>query len=154
MVPPPFVPSMKCAIMPFVGYELVDHTADLGIRVWADDIKGLFEEAARALFDIITDLTKVEAHLKREIVIQGSSREELMVAWLNELLYLYEVERLLFRDFSIAEIDEGTVTGMANGEECDKARHPIKTEVKAVTYHQLEIKEHGERWQARVIFDI
>jgi len=145
---------MKCAIMPCVGYELVDHTADLGIRVWADDIKGLFEEAARALFDIITDLTKVEAHVKREIVVRGSGREELMVAWLNELLYLHEVDHLLFRDFSIAEIDEGTVTGVANGEEFDQDRHSVKTEVKAVTYHQLEIKEQGGRWQAQLIFDI
>ena len=145
---------MKYAIMPYMGYELVDHTADLGIRVWADDTKGLFEESARALFDIITNLTKVEPHLKREIVVRGSSQEELMVAWLNELLYLHEVKRLLFRDFSIIEIDEGTVTGVAEGEEFDKARHSIKTEVKAVTYHQLEIKEHGGRWQAQVIFDI
>jgi SHS2 domain-containing protein len=145
---------MKCAIIPCVGYELVDHTADLGIRVWADDIRGLFEEAAKALFDIITDLTKVEAHLKREIVVRGSSREELMVAWLNELLYLHEVERLIFCNFSITKIDEGTVTGVSTGEEFDEARHSIKTEVKAVTYHQLEIKEQGGRWQAQVIFDI
>ena len=140
--------------MPCVGYELVDHTADLGIRVWADDVTGLFKEAAKALFDIITDLTKVEAHVKREIVVQGSGQEELMVAWLNELLYLHEVERLLLCDFSIVEIDEGRVTGVANGEEFDEARHSVKTEVKAVTYHQLEIKEHGGRWQAQVIFDI
>lgn len=140
--------------MPCMGYELVDHTADLGIRVWVDDVKGLFEEAAKALFDIITDLTKVEAHVKREIVVRGSDREELMVAWLSELLYLHEVEGLLFCDFSITEIDEGTVSGVANGEEFDKARHSIKTEVKAVTYHQLEVKEHGGRWQAQVIFDI
>jgi len=145
---------MKCAIMPDMGYELVDHTADLGIRVWADDIKGLFEEAARAFFDIITDLSKVEAHLQREVVVQGSSREVLMVAWLNELLYLHEVEGLLFCDFSVAEIDEGAVTGVAGGEVFDEGRHSIKTGVKAVTYHQLEIKEQEGRWQAQVIFDI
>jgi len=137
-----------------MGYELVDHTADLGIRVWANDIKGLFEEAARVLFDIITDLSKVEAHLQRQIAVRGSSLEELMVAWLNELLYLHEVEGLLFCDFSVAEIDEGTVTGVAGGEEFDEGRHSIKTGVKAVTYHQLEIKEQEGRWQAQVIFDI
>jgi SHS2 domain-containing protein len=140
--------------MPDMGYELVDHTADLGIRVWADDIKGLFEETARVFFDIITDLSKVEARLQREIAAEGAGLEELMVAWLNELLYLHEVEGLLLCDFSIAEIDKGTVTGVATGEVFDKARHSIKTEVKAVTYHQLEIKEQGGRWQAQVIFDI
>jgi SHS2 domain-containing protein len=145
---------MKCAIILYMGHELVDHTADVGIRVWADDVKGLFEEAARALFNVITDLTKVEAHLKQEIVVRGSDLEELLVAWLNELLYLHEVEYLLFCDFSITEINEGSVTGVANGEEFDEGRHSIKTEVKAVTYHQLKVKEHGEHWQAQVIFDI
>ena len=154
MAPLPFVPSMKCAIIPCVGYELVDHTADVGIRVWADDIKGLFEESARALFDIITNLTTVEAHLKREIVVRGASQEELMVAWLNELLYLHEVEHLLLCDFALTEIDERKVQGVARGEVFDEGRHPIKTEVKAVTYHQLEIKEQEGRWQAQVIFDI
>jgi SHS2 domain-containing protein len=145
---------MKCVIMPPMGYELVDHTADLGIRVWADDIKGLFEEAARAFFDIITDLTKVEAHLQRKVSVRGSSLEEMMVAWLSELLYLHEVEGLLFCDFRLTEIDEGKIRGLARGEEFDEGRHPIKTEVKAVTYHQLEIKEKDGRWQAQVIFDI
>lgn len=149
---------MKCAIMlkkpSKMGYELVDHTADVGIRVWADDIQGLFEEAARALFDIITDLAKVEAHQQREIAVQGAGLEELLVAWLNELLYVHEVEGLLFRDFCVAEIDKDTLKGVAKGEVFDKGRHVIKTEVKAVTYHQLEVYEQDGRWQAQVIFDI
>ena len=78
----------------------------------------------------------------------------MLVAWLNELLYLYEVEGLLFCDFALVEIDEVRVTGVARGEGFDKGRHPIKTEIKAVTYHQLEIKEHDGRWQAQMIFDI
>ena len=90
-----------------MGYELLDHTADMGIRVWADDVKGLFQEAARALFDIITDLEKVEARLDREVAVQGSGQEELMVAWLSELLYLHEVEELLFCDFALSEVNRG-----------------------------------------------
>lgn len=137
-----------------MGYELLDHTADLGIRVWAADVKGLFQEAARALFAIITDLEKVTVHLSREVVVQGSGQEELLVAWLSELLYLYEVKGLLFCDFALVEIDEVRVKGVARGEEFDEGRHPIKTEIKAVTYHQLEIKEEEGRWQAQMIFDI
>ena len=137
-----------------MGYELLDHTADLGIRVWAADVKGLFQEAARALFAIITDLEKVTVHLSREVAVQGSGREELLVAWLSELLYLYEVKGLLFCDFALAEIDGVRVKGVARGEEFDEGRHPIKTGIKAVTYHQLEIKEEDGRWQAQVIFDI
>jgi len=78
----------------------------------------------------------------------------LMVAWLSELLYLHEVEGLLLCDFALAEIDESRVTGVVGGEVFDEGRHSIKTEVKAVTYHQLEIREQAGRWQARIIFDI
>lgn len=137
-----------------IGYELLDHTGDIGIRVWADDVKGLFEEAARALFDIITDRKKVVIRLNREVAVQGSGREELMVAWLNELLYIHEVESLLFDDFDIAEITPGSLKGVARGEKFQEDRHHIKTAVKAVTYHLLEVKEKDGRWQAQIIIDI
>jgi SHS2 domain-containing protein len=137
-----------------MGYELLDHTGDIGIRVWAGDLRGLFQEAACALFDIITDRRTVAARLKREVSVQGSGREELMVAWLTELLYLHEVEDLLFCDFALSEIAEGSVQGVAMGEKFQQGRHRIKAAVKAVTYHLLEVKEQKGRWQARIIFDI
>ena len=137
-----------------MGYELLDHTGDLGMRVWAANIKEIFQEAARALFDIITDLDKVEVRITREVTVQGPGREELLVAWLSELLYLYEVEGLLFCDFELTEIDERGAKGMAMGEEFQEDRHAIRTSIKAVTYHQLEITEKDGRWQAQVIFDI
>ena len=137
-----------------IGYELLDHTGDIGIRVWADDAKGLFAEAARALFDIITDRKKIVTRLHREVVVRGSGREELMVAWLNELLYIHEVESLLFGDFTIADITPGRLKGVAMGEKFKEGRHFIKTGVKAVTYHLLEVKEKDGRWQAQIIFDI
>jgi SHS2 domain-containing protein len=137
-----------------MGYTLVDHTADIGIRVWADDVKGLFEEAARALFDIITDRATVIVRLERKVAVQGSGHEELLVAWLSELLYLHEVEGLLFCDFSLMQVEQGMATGVARGERFHEGRHRIKTGVKAVTYHQLEIKEQDGRWHAQVIFDI
>jgi SHS2 domain-containing protein len=137
-----------------MGYEFLDHTGDVGIRVWAEDIKGIFQEAARALFDIITDLDKVEVHVDVEVAVEGLGQEELLVAWLSELHYLYEVEGLLFCDFAITDIDERSVQGVAMGEEFQEDRHEIKTSIKAVTYHQVEIQEHDGGWQAQVIFDI
>ena len=137
-----------------MNYELLDHTGDLGIRVWAADITGLFQEAARVLFAILTDLDRVEVRQNLEVAVQGSGREELLVAWLNELLYLYEVKGLLFCDFTLGEIDEKHVKGIAMGEKFHEGRHIIKTSIKAVTYHQLEITEKDGRWQAQVIFDI
>jgi SHS2 domain-containing protein len=137
-----------------MGYELLDHTGDLGIRVWATDIKGIFQEAARALFDIITDLEKIAVHLSREVVVKRDGWEELLVAWLNELLYLHEVGGLLFCDFVLSELDERRIKAVAKGEEFERGRHCIKTSIKAVTYHQLEVKEKDGRWEAQVIFDI
>jgi SHS2 domain-containing protein len=137
-----------------MDYELLDHTGDLGIRVWATDVKGIFQEAARALFAIITDLEKVQVRENRKVMVEAATLDELLVAWLSEFLYLYEVEGLLFCDFALAEIGEGKVKGMARGEEFDEGRHPIKTSIKAVTYHQLEIKEEDGHWHAQVIFDI
>jgi SHS2 domain-containing protein len=137
-----------------IGYELIDHTGDLGIRIWATDIKGLFQEAACALFTIITDLDKVRVRENRKITVEASTLDELLVAWLSELLYLYEVEGLLFCEFRLSEIDERSLKGVAMGEEFLEGRHEIKTSIKAVTYHQLEIKEHDGLWQAQVIFDI
>ena len=137
-----------------IGYELLDHTGDIGIRVWADNVQGLFAEAARALFDIITDRTKVAIRLHREVVVEGAGREELMVAWLNELLYLHEVEELLFGDFAITDITPGRLKGVASGERFEEARHILKTAVKAVTYHLLKVTKKDGRWQARIIFDI
>jgi SHS2 domain-containing protein len=137
-----------------MGYEFLDHTGDLGIRVWAANVKEIFQEAARALFDIITDLDKVEVRITREVTVQGPGRDELLVTWLSELLYLHEVEGLLFCDFELTEIGERGAKGMAMGEEFDEGRHAIKTSIKAVTYHQLEIKEKDGLWQAQVIFDI
>jgi SHS2 domain-containing protein len=137
-----------------MGYEFLNHTGDLGIRIWAEDVKELFQEAARALFDIITDIDKVEVHVNRKVTVEASTLEELLVAWLSELLYLHEVKGLLFCDFALTEINGGSVRGVAMGEEFCEGRHPIKTSIKAVTYHQLEIKEKDGRWQAQVIFDI
>jgi SHS2 domain-containing protein len=137
-----------------MGYDLFDHTGDVGVRVWADDLKGLFCEAAKALFDIITDLEQVEMNLERIVAVEGMGREELLVAWLNELLYLHDVEGLLFRDFSISTIENRSLKGVARGEKFHELRHIIKTGIKAVTYHQLEIKEVDGCWQTQMIFDV
>jgi SHS2 domain-containing protein len=137
-----------------MGYELIEHTADIGIRVWANDIKGLFEEAARGLFDIITDIKTVTARIERSVTVRGSGWEEVMVAWLTELLYLHEVKDLLFCDFSVAEVDRVIIRGVARGEHFNEKRHTIKTVVKAVTYHQLQIREQDGHLHAQIIFDI
>ena len=137
-----------------MGFSLIDHTADVGVKVWAEDLGGLFEEAARALFSLITSIEEVRPRVKREVESEGNGWEELLVGWLSELLYLHEVEGLLFSRFEIKELHGDRLKGEASGEEIDPRRHPIQTGVKAVTYHQLRVERKDGLWEAQIIFDI
>jgi len=135
-------------------YETFDHTADVGIRVFGRTLDEVFVNAAYALFDQWTDLRKVRKKISREISVQGADREDLLIRWLGELLFLGESRGYLFKGFSIRRLDSTSLQAVARGEIFDPSRHRFKTEIKAVTYHQVELKEQDGRWQARVIFDV
>ena len=135
-------------------YEVLDHTADLRIRVRASDLPSLFENAGHALFDIIADVNTVQPARRRRLSIQGADLEELMVNWLSELHYHFEVHGLLLRRFSVLSLDDRSLRAQVQGEAYDPDRHRLKTDIKAVTYHQLEIAQVGGEWQAAIVFDI
>jgi len=135
-------------------FEILDHTADIGIMVYGEDLKSLFENAGEAFFHLITDLKKVRLRTERRIEIGGESLERLMVDWLNELLYLHDVENLLFKRFRVESAGEAGLKAKVNGEIFQEGVHVIKTEVKAVTYHQLEVRQEKGGWRARIIFDL
>lgn len=135
-------------------YILIDHTADIGIDVFGDSLQELFTNAAFALFDIITDLSKVEGTAEYAISVSGIDKEQLLVNWLSELLYLHEVKNLLFRDFCITDIWDNQLNASIRGEVFAEDKHVIKTGIKAVTYHCLSIVREDHQWKARVIFDI
>jgi SHS2 domain-containing protein len=136
------------------NYEVLDHTADIGLVVYGEDLKSLFENAGEAFFHLITDLKKVRRRIERRIHIDGESLERLMVDWLSELLYLHDVENLLFKGFKIESVGEDGLRGTVKGERFQEGVHVIKTEVKAVTYHQIQVKKEDGGWKARVIFDL
>jgi SHS2 domain-containing protein len=135
-------------------YETFDHTADVGIRVFGGTIEEIFINAAWALFDLLTDLDSIRETMIREITVEGGDREDLLVRWLSELLFLCEGQGFLFRQFCISSLTATSLKAMVRGEIFDPSRHAFKTEIKAVTYHQVEIIHKGETWVARVIFDI
>jgi SHS2 domain-containing protein len=135
-------------------FRFLDHTADLGILVFGGDLEELFTNAGEAFFTIITDLRRVRESTERIIRVESTNLEDLMVNWLGELLYLHDVDGLLFKSFSIDELRDGTMKARARGEAFHEGRHVIKTEIKAVTYHQIEVKEEKGRWRARIIFDL
>ena len=135
-------------------YEFFDHTADVGIRVFGNSLAELFENAGFALFDIITDIKQVREHEMRCITISRDGVDELLVEWLNSLLYIHATELLLCNKFHVQEIAQQSLTGEAWGEIFQDHRHVIKTEVKAVTYHGLSVYEENGLWKATVVLDV
>lgn len=135
-------------------FEVLDHTADIGLIVYGENLKALFENAGEAFFHLITDLRKVRRRTERRIEIGRESLERLMVDWLAELLYLHEVENLLFKGFKVESIGEEGLKAVAKGEPFQEGVHVIKTQVKAVTYHQIAVREENRGWRAQIIFDL
>jgi len=135
-------------------YETFDHTADLGIRIFGRTCEEVFINGAYALFDLLTDLDKVLKAFSYKLRVEAGDREELLIRWLNELLFLFESRGYLFKEFSITHLDQTSLEAAVWGEAFDPSRHERKTEIKAVTYHQVAICEKEGAWEGKVIFDL
>jgi SHS2 domain-containing protein len=135
-------------------YKTIEHTADIGVEVVSPDKEGIFEATALAMFDIMFGLDTVDQTERRRITVSGDNPEELLVAWLNELLYVYAVEKIVFSGIVEADLRDTSFSALALGEILDAAKHRAEVEIKAATYHELALKQEGGRWIARVIFDV
>jgi len=135
-------------------FRFIDHTGDLGIEVYGQSLKELFENAGQAFFLVITDSSRVQQKVERVITLPFEDLGTLMVDWLGQLLYLHDVDGILFCQFEVKKIEAGSFVASAWGEFFQEGRHVIRTEVKAVTFHQLEVRERRGRWHARVILDL
>ena len=140
--------------MPFCARE---HTADLGLEVWAPTLDRLFVDAAVGLADAITDASVLRETERVDVTVEEPALDLLLVAWLEELLYRFETTGALARGGE-ARVVEGTsgwrVEATLRGERFDAARHPLRVTVKAITYHGLEVAGSEGEWRARVLFDI
>lgn len=135
-------------------YEYFDHTADVGISVATADLPALYEEAARALFSLIVeDLTSVRPDRSVSLRVEGTDPEYLLFDWLCELLHVFDTERLVLSQIEVSLKPDGLVA-VAAGETLDPRRHQLAHEVKAITYHRLQVEQTGEGWRAQVIVDI
>ena len=135
-------------------YQAIDHTGDLGMLVFGADLRELFAHAAWGLFDLMTDAERIEPRLNRDLTVEAIDLEDLMVRWLGELLYAYDTHRFLAVNAAFHTLEPTRLRATLRGDIFDAARHPIDTEIKAVTYHQIAVERLGAGWQARVIFDI
>lgn len=134
-------------------FEVLEHTADVGIRAYGADIMEAFANAARGLFSLITELDDIEEVEEREIELTADDQKSLLVNWLNELIYLFDTENIVFKRFDITQLDDTRLKAKCYGEIADTSRHKIKTGVKGATYHMLGI-ERSNGYKVEVLFDI
>ncbi len=134
-------------------FEIVNHTADVGIIAYGADVSQAFTNAARALFSLITELDDVEEVIHRDIELIAPDQESLLVEWLNELIYLFDVENIIFKRFDITELNDTQLKARSYGEKVDNSKHKLKTGVKAATYHMLKV-DRGDGCKVQVLFDI
>ena len=136
------------------GFEFFAVTADTGIRAWGSDLPAVFRQAARALWSLLIEPKSVERRQTVGVSVEAGDRDALLVAWLNELLYLYETQGLIGADCAIRAMTDKGLSAEVWGEAVDRARHTIVSHVKAVTYHQLNVGRTARGWEARVVVDV
>lgn len=164
-------------------YEIFEHTADLGLRIYAPDLSGLFAEGARALFSVLVEnLEAVECREAHSVHLENENLEYLFFDWLDQLLYLFDAHKLVLVNFDVnisasdddQENKEHTdlknptdlsgqenkftkrwqLSAIVKGEKLDRQRHVLDHEVKAITYHGLKVEQTSTGWLAEVIVDI
>ena len=135
-------------------FEVIDHTADMGIIAYGADVKEVFANAALALFSLITDPRRVEEKLHIDIRVSSQDRESLLVEWLNELIYSFDVKHVLLKRFEINSLTDNQLEATCYGEDFNPAKHKIKIGVKAATYHMLRLDKDDNGYKAQIIFDV
>ena len=143
-----------CAIaqLTMKKFELIEHTADMGLKAYGKNLAEAFANAAYGMFSIIAELDDVKEKEKRHIEIKGDDKEGLLFEWLNTLLYYFDVEGLIFSRFDIMEFGENQLKADCVGEKYNPKRHQLKTGIKSATYYMLEVDKAKNRVQ--VIFDV
>ena len=135
-------------------YEVFEHTADVGIHAFGHALPELFIHAAQGMESLVVAPEQIRESVSREIAVEGHDIVSLLVAWLNELVFLFDTEYLLFRTFEIDAFTETSLHGRASGEPYDAQRHELSSAVKAVTWHEAAVERTEDGYKARVIFDI
>lgn len=138
-------------------FDYFDHQADIGIIGIGNTLSDAFIEGAKAVFDVMSDITTIYHKLTVKITVEASDKEALFVEWLNLLLAHKDIDNILFYDFVVDIIESKgkyILYGFAKGEELDKHRHCLKTEVKAATYNMLKISKHNNFFKVCCVIDV
>jgi SHS2 domain-containing protein len=134
-------------------FEVIDHTAEVGIVAYGRSLEELFANAAVGMMSFLIDPATVRPVAQRTIMVDADDRAELLIAWLNELLVLLNADGFIPGRFTVQELTDTRLRAEVGGEPVDPSRHRFRLDVKAATYHGLEIKRN-DLWHARIIFDV
>jgi len=138
-------------------FEILEHTADIGIAAYGKNKREVFINAAKGMFEIIAGENKnLKDNFYDKIKLEADNLEGLLFAWLNELLYIGETRLVILNKFQIKELSDYQIKAEVEGMKINQLGCKIEKEIKAVTYHRLEIKKDkgSGLWRAQVIFDI
>jgi SHS2 domain-containing protein len=135
-------------------YRILKRSSDLAIKVFGKSQEELFGNSAYALFDLMTDIDNIQVQERLPLEVEGVDRDDLMVNWMRELLYLYQGSGYLLKEFRLDEVKDDRVRGEVAGEKLDPDRHEIKREIRSVAYHQSRMERTGDQWTAQVIFEL
>ncbi|MBI3894901.1 MAG: archease [Acidobacteria bacterium] len=135
-------------------FEILEHTADVGIKAYGNSLQELFVNAARGLISLASGFPEASSTQRFSLSACGEDYEELLVNWLSEILYYIDAEGWIFSDFKIHRLESEFLEGEALGERHAEAAHRLRTSVKAVTYHQISVRQTPNGWEAVVYFDI
>jgi SHS2 domain-containing protein len=135
-------------------YRLTTRQSELAVKVTGGSQADLFANSAFALFDVMSDVEKIEIKERLPLEVEGADRDDLLVNWMRELLYLYQGSGYLLKEFVIREVKDTSVKAEVCGEKVDPDRHEIKQEIAAVAYHQSRMTKTGNQWTAQLIFEV
>lgn len=141
-----------------MSYKYLENisTGDAAFLAESDKLDELFADAATATFEVMVDTASVDHELTREIDLKNESVDGLMMDWLSELIYIKDVDEILFSEFDVAihKNDIYVLKAKAKGENIDQKKHKLRSDVKAVTFHLFEVRKTDTNWIARVVLDI
>ncbi len=135
-------------------YRTLNRSSELAVKVFGKTQGELLANSAFALFDIMTDVEKVQVQEHLTLEVEGTDRDDLMVNWMRELLYLYQGSGYVLREFQPREVKENYVRAEVSGEKFDPDRHEIRREIRSVLYDQSRMVKTGDQWTAQVILEL
>ncbi len=134
-------------------FKIIYHTADIGIEVVAGNLEDLFRKSALGLLNLISDTSLIDIKESVNSFVEGSDHEELLVNFLNEIIFLHETREMVFKDVEITHFKPFEIKFILYGEKIDINRHTFKFSVKSCTYHNLKIEKNGDNYSVKIIFD-